>query len=229
MTDNNKATVGITAQKIEEIARVCHEANRAYCETLGDGLQSPWEDAPDWQRESAIKGVEFCAFERSASASALHNNWLLEKDEDGWVYGEVKDAEKKTHPCIVPFEKLPYAQQMKDYLFKGIVEVFLNGVLPPAAQTEDKLIQAVAPTPTIGRIVIYKTTEQDREKQRGMPNCNVSDELPAIITHVSGWGPGKGDHIVNLKIILDGDVLEMWKTSVPKGDEEFSWHWPPRV
>ena len=42
----------------EHIARVCHEVNRAYCEALGDTSQPAWEDAPEWQRKSAMKGVE---------------------------------------------------------------------------------------------------------------------------------------------------------------------------
>ena len=43
----------------EKIAKVCHEANRAYCEALGDYSQTTWEKAPDWQKESAINGVQF--------------------------------------------------------------------------------------------------------------------------------------------------------------------------
>jgi len=27
------------------IAKVCHEANRAYCESIGDNSQLSWEDA----------------------------------------------------------------------------------------------------------------------------------------------------------------------------------------
>ena len=42
-----------------EIAKLCHEVNRAYCESLGDMSQPRWEDAPDWQRQSAINGVKF--------------------------------------------------------------------------------------------------------------------------------------------------------------------------
>ena len=45
--------------KIVQIAEVAHEANRAYCNSLGDDSQKEWEEAPDWQRQSAIKGVEF--------------------------------------------------------------------------------------------------------------------------------------------------------------------------
>ena len=32
-----------------------------------------------------------------------------------------KDAEKKTHPCIVPYSDLPVVQRAKDYLFREVV------------------------------------------------------------------------------------------------------------
>lgn len=43
----------------EQIARVAHEVNRAYCKALGDDSQEVWELAPQWQRDSAIVGVKF--------------------------------------------------------------------------------------------------------------------------------------------------------------------------
>lgn len=106
---------------VEQIARVCHEVNRAYCEALGDTSQKPWDDAPQWQRESAIKGVEFHVRYPSASASASHDSWWDQKKADGWVFGLVKDETTKTHPCCVPFGSLPVEQQAKDYLFRSIV------------------------------------------------------------------------------------------------------------
>ena len=39
----------------ENIAKVAHETNRSFCQTLGDWSQPTWENAPDWQKESAIK------------------------------------------------------------------------------------------------------------------------------------------------------------------------------
>lgn len=104
------------------IAKICHETNRAYCAALGDFSQKPWEEAPEWQRESAIKGVKFHALNPEAGASASHESWLEEKRATGWKYGPVKDAEKKEHPCFVPFDELPREQQMKDVLFSGIVK-----------------------------------------------------------------------------------------------------------
>jgi len=102
----------------EEIAKVCHEANRAYCETIGDFTQKSWEDAPDWQRNSAINGVKFHIANPEAGDSASHDSWMKEKLEQGWTYGETKDVEKKTHHCLVPFDQLPKFQQKKDALFR---------------------------------------------------------------------------------------------------------------
>ena len=107
--------------KVENIAKVCHEANRAYCQSIGDDSQLPWNEAAAWQRESAIKGVEYALANSDAPASAQHEAWLKDKLADGWVYGEVKDAAKKTHPCCVSYEQLPMEQQKKDALFKAIV------------------------------------------------------------------------------------------------------------
>lgn len=109
------------ALTIEDIATLCHQANKSYCELIGDNSQVEWTDAPEWQRESAIKGVQFHLDNTDATASASHNSWLEEKLNSGWQYGEVKDAEAKTHPCIVSFEELPLEQQAKDWLFRGIV------------------------------------------------------------------------------------------------------------
>jgi hypothetical protein len=112
--------------KPEQIARVCHEANRAYCIAIGDNSQPRWEDAPNWQIESAIKGVQFRMNNPNASAASAHQSWLDEKMKDGWRYGEVKDAEKKEHPCFLPYYKLPFEQKVKDHLFASIYDALTH-------------------------------------------------------------------------------------------------------
>ncbi len=107
--------------KIEQVAKICHEANRALCETNGDNSQKSWDEAEQWQRDSAINGVKFTLDNPDDGEDAQHNSWMKEKTDEGWVYGEVKDPTAKTHPCIVPYQQLPAEQQAKDYLFKGIV------------------------------------------------------------------------------------------------------------
>ena len=106
---------------IEQVAKVAHEINKAYCISIGDESQPSWDDAPEWQKESAIDGVLFHLNNQEAGADASHNNWMNEKIQSGWKYGEVKDPENKLHPCIIPFEMLPKEQQIKDYLFRAVV------------------------------------------------------------------------------------------------------------
>ena len=106
---------------IINVARVCHEANRAWCLAHKDVSQKEWDNAEPWQRDSAIKGVEFALANPNAPASAQHDAWMADKIRDGWKHGEVKDSAAKTHPCIVPFEQLPDHQQKKDHLFRAIV------------------------------------------------------------------------------------------------------------
>lgn len=106
---------------IEQIAKVAHELNKAYCESIGDNSQPTWEEAPDWQKSSAINGVKFHLENPNAGPSASHDSWLKQKEEEGWKYGEVKDPEKKEHPCFVPYEKLPTEQKAKDYIFRQVV------------------------------------------------------------------------------------------------------------
>lgn len=117
--------MGYSKEEIEQVAKVCHEANRAYCETIGDFSQKPWDEAEEWQRESAVKGVLFRANNPTLPDSAQHDAWMKEKIEAGWVYGPEKDAEKKTHPCIVPYAQLPHFQRLKDALFVGIVDALI--------------------------------------------------------------------------------------------------------
>lgn len=107
--------------KNEEIARVAHEVNRAYCQALGDDSQPHWEDAPQWQKESALSGVTMHIENPDAGPESSHENWMAQKESEGWVYGEAKDPEKKTHHCMVPFDQLPPEQQAKDFIFRGVV------------------------------------------------------------------------------------------------------------
>lgn len=112
----------------EQIAMVAHETNRAYCASIGDDSQPSWADAPEWQKQSALKGVEFHLQAHrdgvTPTPSASHDCWLEEKRADGWRYGPVKDPVKKEHPCFVTYDELPIEQRLKDYLFGSVVAAF---------------------------------------------------------------------------------------------------------
>lgn len=104
-----------------KIAQVAHEINRAYCISIGDNTQPTWEEAPDWQKNSAIAGVEFHTVNPDATPEKSHRAWLDVKEAEGWVYGDVKNPETKEHPCMVSYDRLPQFQKTKDYLFRQVI------------------------------------------------------------------------------------------------------------
>jgi hypothetical protein len=115
----------MTTIPVDQIAQVCHEANAAYCRTIGDTSQPAWNDAPEWQRKSAVTGVLGIAEGRITAPGDSHVSWLAEKEADGWKYGPTKNADAKEHPCMVPFDQLPREQQVKDHLFFAIASTLL--------------------------------------------------------------------------------------------------------
>lgn len=112
--------------KHKEIARACHEINRAYCKALGDDSQVRWERAPEWQRNSAILGVKLHADNPKAGPDDSHKSWMAQRIKEGWIWGPTKNESLKTHPCLVPFEKLPVEQQAKDFIFRAVVHALLR-------------------------------------------------------------------------------------------------------
>jgi len=156
------------------IASACHRVNRAFCLANGDDSQPEWDQAPQWQRESAIKGVALHITDPNMTPEASHNAWLEQKTRDGWAYGDVKDPEKKLHPCFRPYNELPAEQKAKDYLFKAVVESFRTllpgGTLAEAAdiaqrfhvETSAVLPEDVMLTPPPESIVKPGTPEQNK-------------------------------------------------------------------
>jgi hypothetical protein len=113
---DNKETDGIEMAAIQ-----AHEANRNYCQGIGDNSQPEWKDAPQWQKDSAIMGVRAILANPDTTPEQSHEGWLAQKVADGWVYGPVKDPVLKQHPCMVPYEELPAEQRMKDDIFGSTV------------------------------------------------------------------------------------------------------------
>ena len=111
---------------IYKAAKVAHEASRMYCRALGDFSQPTWDNAPQWQRESATDGVRFRVENPDAQPWDSHAEWVRVKLEDGWCYGMIKDPESKTHPCLVPYEELPPEQKAKDAIFIAVVDAVLR-------------------------------------------------------------------------------------------------------
>lgn len=111
---------------IERIAEAAHEVNRIYCEAIGDLSQVPWNEAPEWQKQSSIRGVKVAL--GGSTPEQQHEAWLGDKIADGWKYGPVKDADAKTHPCLVNYNMLPEQQKKKDALYIAVVKAMAKAL-----------------------------------------------------------------------------------------------------
>lgn len=108
--------------KIEEVAEVCFNVNKSICESIGDYSQAnSYNESADWVKTSTITGIEFILANPDSTSESVHEEWCQFKLAEGWVYGEVKDVDLKTHPCLVSYEELPTHQKSKDYVFRSIV------------------------------------------------------------------------------------------------------------
>lgn len=111
---------------IEKVAETVYEINRLYCLALGDDSQVPWGGAPLELRDSVIAGIEAIIEHPELTPEDQHNCWLDYKRASGWVYGDEKDLERKTHPCMVEYYELPVQQRAKDHIFGAVVRGLLG-------------------------------------------------------------------------------------------------------
>jgi len=51
---------------------------------------------------------------REAIAENAHDVWAVERQAQGWVYGEERNDDKKTHPCMVYYSELPESEKRFD-------------------------------------------------------------------------------------------------------------------
>ena len=47
-------------------------------------------------------------------AENVHDVWAVGRIEQGWTYGEVRNDELKTTPCLVPYFDLPESEKKYD-------------------------------------------------------------------------------------------------------------------
>jgi len=105
----------------EIIARTVHAALSAYAEAVGQEGFPDWEDAPEWMRQSSRDSVRFVLENPDVPASAQHDQWLAQKERDGWKYGPTKSETDRTHPMMVAYEELSLTETRKDALLNAIV------------------------------------------------------------------------------------------------------------
>lgn len=98
------------------IAQQVHEVVRGL-----DPQQPAWEDAPTYMRDATVAGVNAC-LDNGADAAESHATWCNHMRADGWVHGDSKDIEAKTHPCLIDYEDLAELHKAKDRVFVSTVK-----------------------------------------------------------------------------------------------------------
>ena len=51
---------------------------------------------------------------REAIAENAHDVWAVERQAQGWTYGEQRDDNKKETPCMIPYSQLPDSEKKFD-------------------------------------------------------------------------------------------------------------------
>lgn len=75
-------------------------------------MKQPYTPAPLDTREIELPKELDELIERMARN--VHDVWAQGRIAEGWTYGEQRDDQLKTHPCLVPYEELPDAEREYD-------------------------------------------------------------------------------------------------------------------
>ena len=180
---NTPANLTANQLTIEDLARLCHAANGMYCEAIGDDMQQPWEDV----RESVISGVKFRLMNPLSTPEQSHENWLRDKERDGWKYGPVKDPAKKEHPCFRPYGELPAEQRAKDHIFVSVVDSLKGQLRKDVFETAPDARQGTAPQLSDEHKLFRKRYRQLSPEEVALHDQikDKADELYALFLQIS--------------------------------------------
>lgn len=118
MNPDNKQQTGV-----DEVAKWIYEATRVEAEWSERPIvPEPWEKRDDTFRKQFVDTIaEYMSMDKLPTPAEAHESWNQAYYKMGWKYGEVRDTEAKTHPDLVPFDKLPQPEKDKDAIFLAFV------------------------------------------------------------------------------------------------------------
>jgi hypothetical protein len=89
-------------------------------------------------------------------AENAHEVWAVQRLEDGWRFGLRRDDEKKEHPCLVAYHKLPESERVYDRVvalqtLRAIVALGFR-IEPPKPTALPEIRPADEPEPNPSRL-----------------------------------------------------------------------------
>lgn len=185
--------------KAEDVARVCHAANREIQKIFEQKVSPSWDNEREDIKLSVLDGVRNVV-ENDLVPQESHERWVQFKLHEGWEWGPEKDVKTRTHPNLVAYEELPDEEKLKDKVFVAIVDAltteeiemdrganivetmidnFLTKIYPNEEREKiERTENLIKPTP--GRIVWYQTDGRN----------GLDYYLPAMVTVTRDSHPG---------------------------------------
>lgn len=126
-----------------------------------------------------------------------HMRWCWDKRLNGWLYGSIKDAGKKTHPGLVPYEQLPEQEKEKDRALVRLIPSLLQDIgcmaYPVMPEQTRKLSYALKPGSSISRLLseIKKMNHEISGITASLPGAveklnTINNKIEEIIAEVQG-------------------------------------------
>lgn len=109
--------VELAPATVVKICRIVFAGANALRLELGQTSGLQWEQLPQRTRNEIEIGVRDIATRKAKVPADLHVTWRDAMRRDGWDFGLVRDAERRTHPAICAFDELPVMEQAKYQLF----------------------------------------------------------------------------------------------------------------
>lgn len=87
-------------------------------------VPEPWEERDHAFRKQMVAYVSgLCEADELPTPEQAHDSWWRAYEGMGWTYGPVRDVVAKTHPDMVPFDRLEQREQDKDVVFLALVQI----------------------------------------------------------------------------------------------------------
>jgi hypothetical protein len=103
-------------QRLDVIAELGWQAHIAWERIIGEQSKPDWSALSNLQQRTIADSVRWLVDHPTSSVAAQHDAWRARKTFD----------EYKDHPNMVPFDDLPFSQQMKARLWRHIIFAVLG-------------------------------------------------------------------------------------------------------
>ena len=160
--------------KLEEAAKIIHETLSHYKKENNNPVIINWDQASPEKKQSTIDGIKYHLLNPTASGKDSHDSWMNQKIANGWSYGETKDPIKKSHPNLVPYDRLDDHTKSLDHIFSGLVNSLKDHIDP--ITPDNKNIDTENSESQETEITIFGVIE-DLSELNNLKDCDKEDHI----------------------------------------------------